>query len=222
MKKKITAGLLGIILLSLAGCGTAATPKTDWKSLYLGYLDSLQNDPAYQDAESNGFRLYDMNNDGIPELIWDSVDFSDHFLFLTCKGDSVQEIDQAGRRAVGYELAWDVAGTEYYVKEFDTGFAYSFSLCKIENGDQSVLLTVNDTNNDLESDYTRPFVCQDENGNEIGEDEFRNKFKKLTGNDIGDLASDSGYLLSDESYLVNMLDPAGLVSEEEIRASLNS
>ena len=93
----------------------------DWKKLYQDYLESLKDNEDYKSAENNVFRLYDMNKDDVPELIWDHADFSDHFSFLTCFRGSVREFDTAGRRAISYEVAWGVENTKYYIKEFDTG-----------------------------------------------------------------------------------------------------
>ena len=196
--------------------------EEDWKKIYQDYLESLKDNEDYKSAENNGFCLYDINKDDIPELIWDHADFSDHFSFLTCFEGSAHEFDTAGRRAVGYEIAWGVENTGYYIKEYDAGFTYSFSLCTIKNGEQAVLLSVNDTNDSPENDYTYPFVCRDENGNEISEEEFRDKFKELTGYEIGKIASDSEYTLSGESYIVDLLDPEKLISEEELKKSLDS
>ncbi len=228
MKKRIPACLLSIALLSVAGCGNqqaaapqkAQVPETEWKNAYLTWLDGLQNNEEYLAADANGFRLVDLNQDSVPELIWDHADFSDHFSFMTYANGSVQEFDSAGRRAVGYELAWDINNTPYYVKEFDTGFTYEFYLCTIENGEQIVLLAVNEGNIDPSEEYVYPFTCRNEKGDEISEDAFKKKFKELTGCEIGNIASDSDYLVADETWLSNILDPEYIVTEEDLRGSL--
>lgn len=209
------------------------TGENDWKSAYDTFLAALNvgtveienadasremiqdTIPLQKGTDANYYSLVDINLDGIPELIWEEVSAIEVFHFLSCEDGVVREFDVAGRRALGWELAWQVKDTPYYITEHDTGVSYEWCLCTIRDGYRHALLSVIDSSEfDIDEPTQYPLTCYNADGNEITEDEFQNCFLELTGYSIGNLATDPEYN-GEEPYLVNLTDAGTMRSFPE-------
>ncbi len=174
-------------------------------------------------AETNGFRLFDVDQDGQPELVFlFYMDASEHYDYLSYEDGVLYLFDSAGRRAIGWQPLWHVKDTPYYITYHEN--TQEFHLCTLENGRSRTCLSFyspDSMENQMEGDYENyTVIYSDGEGKELSREEFTDRFRELTGYEIGNFEAGNEFDFYDEDFLEDLSDATQCISTEEMKERL--
>ena len=216
------------------------TEDADWKNVYLVFINDLENsgevtvantqnwvegsqqEVLQKGTDANEFCLYDINLDGIPELLWYDATAVEIYHFLSADQGIITEFEDAGRRATGWKEFYHVKNTPYYVTIHFSAYTHDWILCSVENGICKAMLSVSSpdmADNYMNGIYDYSIEYKDAQGNIISEEEFHRQFQELTGYTIGSMEEGADQWSYD--FVENIYEDAlPYVGLEEMRQQL--